>query len=78
MGVIPLWDNVWHRRGGRMAQVNLDNALESGRDAAEAQGGEVLASWYTAQACKFAISEPREVRLKGIAETVQVVSISWR
>ena len=46
-----------------MAQVNLDNALESGRDAAEAQGGEVLANWYTAQAC---------------AETVQVVSISWR
>ena len=42
-----------------MAQVNLDNALESGREA-------------------FALSEPREVILKGIAQPVQVVSVSWR
>jgi class 3 adenylate cyclase len=48
------------------------------RIAAEAKGGEVLASWHTAQPCNFAISEPREVSLKGIAEPVQVVSISWR
>jgi len=51
---------------------------EAARIAAEAQGGEVLASWHTAQPCKFAISEPREVSLKGITEPVQVVSISWR
>ena len=51
---------------------------EAARIAAEAQGGEVLASWHTAQPCKFALSEPREVSLKGIAEPVQVVSISWK
>ena len=51
---------------------------EAARIAAAAQGGEVLASWHTAKPCKFAVSEPREVSLKGIAEPVQVVSISWR
>jgi class 3 adenylate cyclase len=51
---------------------------EAARIAAEAQGGEVLASWHTAQPCKFVLSEPREVSLKGIAEPVQVVSISWK
>lgn len=51
---------------------------EAARIAAEAQGGEVLASWHTAQPCKFALSEPREVTLKGIAQPVQVVSVSWR
>jgi class 3 adenylate cyclase len=48
------------------------------RIAAEAQGGEVLASWLTAQPCKFALSEPRELSLKGIAQPVQVVRVSWR
>jgi class 3 adenylate cyclase len=51
---------------------------EAARIAAEAKGGEVLASWHTAQPCKFALSEPREVSLKGITEPVQVVSISWK
>ena len=51
---------------------------EAARIGAAAQGGEVLVSWHTAQPCKFAYSEPREVNLKGIAEPVQVVSISWR
>jgi class 3 adenylate cyclase len=51
---------------------------EAARIAAAAQGGEVLASWHTAQPCKFALSEPREVSLKGIAQPVQVVSVSWR
>jgi class 3 adenylate cyclase len=51
---------------------------EAARIAAAAQGGEVLASWHSAQPCKFALSEPREVSLKGIAQPVQVVSVSWR
>jgi class 3 adenylate cyclase len=51
---------------------------EAARIAAEAQGGEVLASWHTAQPCKFALSEPREVSLKGIAEPAQVITISWK
>jgi class 3 adenylate cyclase len=51
---------------------------EAARIAAEGQGGEVLASWHTAQPCRFATSEPREVSLKGITEPVQVVSISWK
>jgi class 3 adenylate cyclase len=51
---------------------------EASRIAALAGGGEVLASWHTAQPCTYALSEPREVSLKGIAEPVQVVSVSWR
>jgi class 3 adenylate cyclase len=51
---------------------------EAARIAAAAQGGEVLASWHSAQACKFTLSEPREVNLKGIAQPVQVVSVSRR
>ena len=51
---------------------------EAARIAAVANGSEVLASWHTAQPCKFALSEPREVSLKGIAQPVQVVSVSWR
>ena len=51
---------------------------EAARIAAAAQGGEVLASWHSAQPCKFALSEPREVSLKGIAQPVQVVSVTWR
>jgi class 3 adenylate cyclase len=51
---------------------------EAARIAAEAHGGEVLASWHTAQPCKFALSEPRVVSLKGVAEPVQVVSVSWK
>jgi class 3 adenylate cyclase len=51
---------------------------EAARIAAEAKGGEVLASWHTAQPCNFTLSEPREMNLKGIAQAVQVVSVSWR
>ncbi len=51
---------------------------EASRIAAAAQGGEVLASWHTAQPCKFAISEPREVTLKGLAEPAQLVTITWK
>jgi class 3 adenylate cyclase len=51
---------------------------EAARIAAEAQAGEVLASWHTAQPCNFTLSVPREVSLKGIAQPVQVVSVSWR
>jgi class 3 adenylate cyclase len=51
---------------------------EAARIGAVAQGSEVLASWHTAQPCKFALSEPYEVSLKGIAQPVQVVSINWR
>src|SRR5260370_23110011 len=51
---------------------------EASRIAAAAQSAEVLASWHTAQPCKFTLSEPRELRLKGIAEPVQVVSVTWR
>ena len=51
---------------------------EAARIGAAAEAGEVLASWHTAQPCKFTLSEPREVSLKGIAEPIQVVSISWK
>lgn len=48
------------------------------RIAAAANGGEVLASLQTAQAGKYAASEPRTVTLKGVAEPMQLVSITWR
>jgi class 3 adenylate cyclase len=51
---------------------------EAARIGAAAEAGEVLASWHTAQPCKFALSEPREVNLKGIAEPIQVVSVTWK
>jgi len=51
---------------------------EAARIGAMAGGGEILASWHTVQPCKFTVSEPRPVNLKGIAEPVQVVSVSWR
>lgn len=51
---------------------------EAARIAALAEGSEILASWQTAQPCKFSVSEPRPVTLRGIAEPVQVVAIAWR
>ncbi|HVH65261.1 MAG TPA: adenylate/guanylate cyclase domain-containing protein [Candidatus Acidoferrum sp.] len=51
---------------------------QAARIAGIAQGGEIVTSWQTAQPCKFAVSEPREVALKGVTEPVQVVTISWR
>jgi len=51
---------------------------QAARIAAIAQGGEILASWHTVQLCKVPLSEPRSVNLKGIAEPVQVVSVTWR
>lgn len=64
------------------SRVGLDyrgkGVHQASRIAAAATGGEILASWQTAQPCKFPVSEPREVTLKGIAQPIQVVSISWR
>jgi len=51
---------------------------QAARIAAVAQGGEVLASLHTAQPCKFVVSEPRAVTLKGVAEPMQLVSVTWR
>jgi len=51
---------------------------EAARIGAKAEGGEILASWHTVQPCKYATSDPRPVNLKGIAEPIQVVSVSWR
>jgi class 3 adenylate cyclase len=51
---------------------------EAARIAATAAASEILASWQTAEPCKFAVSEPRAVTLKGIEAPVQVVSVSWR
>lgn len=64
------------------SRVGLDyrgkGVHQAARIAAEAGAGEILASWQTAQPCKFVASEPRALTLKGIAEPMQVVSISWR
>ena len=50
---------------------------EAARIAALAEGGQILASQQTASA-QFAVSEPRALTLKGIAEPVEVVAVEWR
>ena len=48
------------------------------RMAAEAAGGEIVASAATVDGTKeFATSAPRVVSLKGVAEPVSIVSITW-
>jgi len=59
-------------------RAGQDHMPLTGQLFAMAGGGEILASWHTVQPCKFTVSEPRPVNLKGIAEPVQVVSVSWR
>lgn len=53
---------------------------EAARIGALAEGGQILASEETAGAVegRFPVSEPREVRLKGISEAARVVSVAWR
>src|SRR2546425_1930953 len=64
------------------SRVGLDyrgkGVHQAARIASMAAGGEILASWQTAQPCTFPVSEPREVSLKGIAQPMQVVAINWR
>jgi class 3 adenylate cyclase len=53
---------------------------QAARIGALAEGGEVLASEQSVADTddSFSTSEPRQVRLKGIVEPVQVVSVDWR
>jgi class 3 adenylate cyclase len=51
---------------------------EAARIAQQAEGDEVVASQDTAAGSRFAVSEPREVMLKGISEPIEIVSIDWR
>ena len=53
---------------------------EAARIASLAEGGEIVASRDTASstARSFAVSDPREVRLKGISDPIEVVTIDWR
>ena len=50
---------------------------EAARIAALAGGGEILASRATAVDSRFAISEPREVSVKGISEPLEIVTVDW-
>jgi class 3 adenylate cyclase len=65
------------RRGLDYAGKGVNVAARIG---AAAVGGEILASRETVAAAssRFAVSEPRTVELKGVAEPVDVVSIDWR
>src|SRR5919201_228600 len=64
------------------SRVGLDyrgkGVHQAARIASAAQAGEILTSLQTAQACKFAVSEPRPTSLKGLSEPIPVVSINWR
>ena len=53
---------------------------EAARIAALAEGGEILASSLTVAHAgqAFAVSDGREVRLKGISTPVEIVSVDWR
>lgn len=51
---------------------------EAARIAALAEGGQILASRTTAAGASCAASEPKTVRLKGLSDPVQVVTIDWR
>ena len=53
---------------------------EAARIASLAQGGEIVASrdTVTSTARSIPVSDPREVRLKGISDPVEVVTIDWR
>jgi class 3 adenylate cyclase len=53
---------------------------EAARIAALAGGGEIVASRDTvaAGACRYPVSEPRTVTLKGFSEAARVVTIDWR
>jgi class 3 adenylate cyclase len=51
---------------------------QAARIAGQAEGGEILASRETSQGSRFPVSEPRIVEVRGIAEPVEVVSVSWR
>jgi class 3 adenylate cyclase len=51
---------------------------EAARIAALAGAGEILASHEPASGTRFRTTDPRSVRLKGIAEPVEVVGITWR
>jgi len=50
---------------------------EAARIAGLAEGGQILASRETAAGGRFEISEPRSVEIRGIAEPIEVVSVSW-
>ena len=51
---------------------------EAARIGALAAAGEVLASWTTLEAEGLDGAERREVQLKGLAQPVEVASVSWR
>jgi class 3 adenylate cyclase len=53
---------------------------EAARIAALAEGGEIIASSNTVTSSSRSIpaTDAREVRLKGISEPVEVVSLDWR
>ncbi len=51
---------------------------EASRIAGLAQGGEILASRETASGGRFPVSEPRTVDIRGMTESIEVVSVEWR
>jgi class 3 adenylate cyclase len=51
---------------------------EASRIADLAQGGEILASKDTAAGSRYPLSDSRTATLKGIAEPVEIVSVTWR
>src|SRR5881392_2615348 len=65
-----------HAAGATQVGTNFTGkgVHEAARIAALAGGGEILASRATAVDSRFAISEPREVSVKGISEPLEIVT----
>jgi class 3 adenylate cyclase len=51
---------------------------EAARIAAQANGGEILASVETAAGSSYGVSSPRTLALKGISEPMDVVLLDWK
>lgn len=55
---------------------------QAARIGALAHGGEILVSAKSIEGPQaplgFGVSEPREVKLKGISEPVHVIAVDWR
>lgn len=69
-----------HASGAMQVAKNLigKGVHEAARISALAEGGEILASKETVTGSRYAALDSKQVRLKGFAEPVEIVSIEWR
>ena len=62
-------------------QVSNDyrgTGVNGARIAVVAGGGEILGSQETVEGTRFATTHPRSIQLKGVRESMDVVSVEWK